>query len=157
MTPERTTARWLMHLGLARRSKPPHWSEASIQRTCLLTILLMRKQWWRNTPVFPARHEAAYAMSLLVVVVIGVPVTRTVLNAVVQTLVDGLSGASESGAVDAREQLQQVLAAEMSWHHAVLGDLAPTPATMADADRYIAGDIDLDELTRRFQERRKQP
>lgn len=65
--------------------------------------------------------------------------------------------ASESEALKAREQLQHVLAAEMSWHHAVLEDLAPSPAAMADTDRYVAGDIDLDELTRRPQQRREHP
>lgn len=117
----------------------------------------MRKRWWRNTPVFHAWHEVAYAISLLVVVVIGVLAVRAVLGAVARTLVGGLFGASKSETIDAREQLQQVLAAEMSWHHAVLEDLAPTPATMADIDRYVAGDIDLDELARHFHEHREHP
>ena len=64
---------------------------------------------------------------------------------------------SESAALKAREQLQHVLAAEMSWHHVVLEEITPSPAVMADTDRYVAGDIDLDELTRRSQQRREHP
>ncbi|WP_298592111.1 hypothetical protein [uncultured Kocuria sp.] len=83
--------------------------------------------------------------------------TTAVLGTMVGPPVDILLSEPKSEAADAREQLQQVLAAEMSWHHAVLEDLAPTPAAMADTDRYVAGDIDLDELARRSQERRGQP
>lgn len=59
--------------------------------------------------------------------------------------------ASEEG--ETREQLRRALAAEMSWHSAVLEGLAATPEAMADTDRYVAGEIDLDELVRRTRDR----
>ena len=49
-----------------------------------------------------------------------------------------------------REQLQQALAAEMSWHHAALEPLATVPQAMADTDRYVAGQGSLTQLVRRI-------
>ena len=129
----------------------------SIRQTHSRTLLLMRQQQRRESRAFHARQETAHAWGALGVLVIGVAVTTAVLGTMVGPSVDTLLRKPKSEAADAREQLQQVLAAEMSWHHAVLEDLAPTPAAMADTDRYVAGDIDLDELTRRSQERRGQP
>lgn len=60
---------------------------------------------------------------------------------------------SESEKVAHREQLRRALAAEMSWHSAVLEGLTVTPDAMADTDRYVAGEIDLDELVRRTRDR----
>jgi hypothetical protein len=51
-----------------------------------------------------------------------------------------------------REQLQQALAAEMSWHHAALEHLATVPRAMADTDRYVAGRISLTQLVRRIRD-----
>ena len=129
----------------------------SIRETHSRTLLLMRQRQKRESRAFHARQGTAHAWGALGVLVIGVAVTTAVLGTMVGPSVDTLLRKPKSEAADAREQLQQVLAAEMSWHHAVLEDLAPTPAAMADTDRYVAGDIDLDELTRRSQERRGQP
>jgi hypothetical protein len=49
-----------------------------------------------------------------------------------------------------REQLQQALAAEMSWHHATLKHLATVPKAMAGTDRYVAGQVSLTQLVRRI-------
>jgi hypothetical protein len=51
-----------------------------------------------------------------------------------------------------REQLQQVLAAEMSWHHAALAHLVTVPKAMADTDRYVAGEISLTQLVHRIRD-----
>jgi hypothetical protein len=51
-----------------------------------------------------------------------------------------------------RDQLQQVLAAEMSWHHAALESLATVPKAMADTDRYVAGEISLTQLAQRIRD-----
>jgi hypothetical protein len=51
-----------------------------------------------------------------------------------------------------RHQLQQALAAEMSWHHAALEHLAPVPQAMADTDRYVAGEISLTQLVNRIRD-----
>ena len=126
----------------------------SIRETHSRTLLLMRQRQKRESRAFHARQGTAHALGALGVLVIGVAVTTAVLGTMVGPPVDTLLRKPKSEAADAREQLQQVLAAEMSWHHAVLEDLAPTPAAMADTDRYVAGDIDLDELARRSQERR---
>lgn len=129
----------------------------SIRQTHSRTLLLMRQQQRRESRAFHVRQGTAHAWGALGVLVIGVAVTTAVLGTIVGPSVDTLLRKPKSEAADAREQLQQVLAAEMSWHHAVLEDLAPTPAAMADTDRYVAGDINLDELARRSQERRGQP
>lgn len=129
----------------------------SIRQTHSRTLLLMRQQQRRESRAFYVRQGTAHALGALGVLVIGVAVTTAVLGTMVGPPVDILLRKPKSEAADAREQLQQVLAAEMSWHHAVLEDLAPTPAAMADTDRYVAGDIDLDELARRSHERRGQP
>ena len=129
----------------------------SIRQTHSRTLLLMRQQQRRESRAFHVRQGTAHAWGALGVLVIGVAVTTAVLGTMVGPSVDTLLRKPKSEAADAREQLQQVLAAEMSWHHAVLEDLAPTPAAMADTDRYVAGDIDLDELARRSQEHRGQP
>ena len=129
----------------------------SIRQTHSRTLLLMRQQQRRESRAFHVRQGTAHAWGALGVLVIGVAVTTAVLGTMVGPSVDTLLRKPKSEAADAREQLQQVLAAEMSWHHAVLEDLAPTPAAIADTDRYVAGDIDLDALTRRSHERRGQP
>ena len=113
-------------------------------------------RWRGKNRAAQARREVARALGLLVVVIIGVAVIIAVLGAVAGALVNNLVRASESEGTDPREQLQQVLAAEMSWHHAALEDLTATPEAMADTDRYVAGEIDLNELTRRTHNRREQ-
>lgn len=52
----------------------------------------------------------------------------------------------------AREQLQQALAAEMSWHHAALERLVTVPEAMADTDRYVAGRMSLAQLVGRIRD-----
>lgn len=141
----------------ANGGQTPGMCRVSIRETHSRTLLLMRQRQKRESRAFHVRQGTAHALGALGVLVIGVAVTTAVLGTMVGPPVDTLLSEPKSEATDAREQLQHVLAAEMSWHHAVLEDLAPTPAAMADTDRYVAGDIDLDELTRRSQEHRGQP
>lgn len=141
----------------ANVGQTPGMRRVSIRETHSRTLLLMRQRQKRKSRAFHVRQETAHALGVLGVLVIGVAVTTAVLGTMVGPLVGILLSEPKSEAADAREQLQHVLAAEMSWHHAVLEELAPTPAAMADTDRYVAGDIDLDELVRRSQERRGQP